>query len=130
MKMRAKLTIVEIRKYGDAICETLVFDAKYDPANSPEDNSYSKYTPSAQLTMCVTNPALVGTFKAGETFYVDFIPCVDVMNKEKRLEEITDRIRSGDHTAPLDLIRELGDEKPVPPKPTVGPESGTTTKGA
>lgn len=98
-KMRAKLTIESVEKYG-ADSEVIRFRAKYDPQNSPEDNSYSKYTPCADATFTITNPALVGTFKAGETFYVDFTPVL------------------------ADAVM------PKPPRPTVGPESGTITKGA
>jgi len=37
-----------------------------------EDNTYSKYTPSASLTINVTNPALFGKINPGERYYLDF----------------------------------------------------------
>jgi hypothetical protein len=70
--MRAKFTIESINstEYGDQV----KFVAKYDCKNSPEDNSYSKYTPSADASLSITNPALIGKFKPGQQFYVDFTP--------------------------------------------------------
>lgn len=41
---------------------------------TPEDNSFATATPSASLTMIITNPELLGKFKPNEKFYVDFTP--------------------------------------------------------
>lgn len=38
---------------------------------SPEDNSYSKATPCGKLELTIDNPALKGTVKPGDVFYVD-----------------------------------------------------------
>ena len=43
---------------------------------SPEDNSYAAATPCATLNITIENPALVGKFKPGDTFYVDFTPVI------------------------------------------------------
>lgn len=52
---------------------TAVYKAgPYPPDGSDEDNTFSKFTPSAVLDMQVANPELVGTFAVGDTFYVDF----------------------------------------------------------
>lgn len=37
-----------------------------------EDNTFSRWTPSANLDITIQNPALFGQFKAGDKFYVDF----------------------------------------------------------
>lgn len=37
-------------------------------------NAYAKFSPSATLQISITNPALLGKFKAGEKYYVDFTP--------------------------------------------------------
>lgn len=78
MKMRAKLKLHSIAKFSDD-CETLNFSAVcksegYPSDGSDENNTFAKWTPSADLKLCVTNPALVGAFKVGEEFYVDFTP--------------------------------------------------------
>ena len=44
----------------------------YPADGSDEDNSYAKFSPSAELTINVQNPALKGQFKPGQKFYVDF----------------------------------------------------------
>lgn len=73
--MRAKLKINRIEQHS-ATCETLHFNAvcakTYPADGSDEDNTFAKFSPSATLTIQITNPALVGQFKPGETYYVDF----------------------------------------------------------
>lgn len=76
--MRAKMRVNAVLS-GDGY-ETLEFsavaksDAPYPADGSDENNSFARWTPSAQLKMTVQNPALFGKFKAGDTFYVDFSP--------------------------------------------------------
>jgi len=75
--MRAKMKLNVIRKYET--CEQLVFHAVcksegYPADGSDENNTYARWTPSAELTMTVTNPNLLGVFKEGQEFYLDFTP--------------------------------------------------------
>lgn len=78
--MRAKLQVGAVFPHrnaeGDTLSETLHFHgvaAKSYPADgSDEDNSFAKWSPSVNLTMQVTNPALFGKFEPGQKFYVDF----------------------------------------------------------
>ena len=80
--MRAKLNIgfvyVDKDKEGNTIGETLKFHGvpkpKYDPDGLDEDNTFAKFSPAADLSIRVSNPALFGKFQAGQTFYVDFTP--------------------------------------------------------
>lgn len=78
-KMRAKMQISQINKYLTA--EQLQFHgvaAKSYPADgSDEDNTFAKWSPSVELKITITNPALIGQFKVGEKFYVDFTPAPD-----------------------------------------------------
>jgi hypothetical protein len=46
----------------------------YPADGSDENNSFARWTPSANLSMYVSNPDLLGKYKAGDTFYVDFTP--------------------------------------------------------
>lgn len=39
-----------------------------------EDNTFSRWTPCANLDITIQNPALFGQFKVGDKFYVDFTP--------------------------------------------------------
>jgi len=36
-----------------------------------EDNTYAKFSPSADFRLSVTNPALLGEFKPGQKYYID-----------------------------------------------------------
>ena len=40
---------------------------------SDENNTYAKWTPTAELTMTVNNPALLGKIRPGEEYYLDFV---------------------------------------------------------
>ncbi|TPI39322.1 hypothetical protein FJW07_14190 [Mesorhizobium sp. B3-1-9] len=81
-RMRAKMRITAVTPYpaeGDASQETLQFyavakDGPYPSDGSDEDNSYAKFSPSGELKLTVANPALIGKYKQGDTFYVDFTP--------------------------------------------------------
>lgn len=79
--MRAKMEVVEVTEYEDSItkqksCERLTFRAVckngYPDDGSDEDNTYAKWTPQADMTIYVTNPALLDKFKRGQKYYVDF----------------------------------------------------------
>lgn len=81
--MRAKMQVTAINGGGTGPtglpCESLEFNVRYKQDGYPadgtdEDNSFALFTPSASMSMTITNPALVGTFKVGDMFYVDFIP--------------------------------------------------------
>lgn len=74
--MRAKLQITNVEVHGDTQ-ETLHFRAvckedAYDESGLDENNTYSKFTPAADLKMIITNPSLLGKFEIGQNYYVDF----------------------------------------------------------
>jgi hypothetical protein len=76
-KMRAKLQVASVTKHQG--CEVLNFHAvcksgSYPTDGSDEDNTFARFTPSAELKMTVNNPALLGQFEPGQKFYVDFTP--------------------------------------------------------
>lgn len=73
MKFRAKLTVSEVTDNGYS--DRVKFNAKY--SDNPEDNSYSKATPTASLEMQIDNPLLRGQIKPGQQFYVDFITTIE-----------------------------------------------------
>jgi len=73
--MRAKMKVEAITQHeaGEdlkfhAVCKT----GGYPGDGSDEDNTYAKFSPSAELTISIRNPALFGKFKPGEKYYVDF----------------------------------------------------------
>lgn len=82
-KMRAKLQVSSVFPFrneaGETTSETLYFhgvskSGGYPSDGSDEDNSFAKWSPSVNLQMQITNPALFGQFEPGQKFYVDFSP--------------------------------------------------------
>ncbi len=39
-----------------------------------ENNTYARYSPSADFRLMIANPALFGQFKPNQYYYVDFTP--------------------------------------------------------
>ena len=75
--MRAKMVVADVVPYENGVGETLNFTAvsksePYDENGSDENNTYALYTPTANLSMEVVNPALIGKIKVGEAYYLDF----------------------------------------------------------
>lgn len=75
--MRAKMKIESVVPVGDQ--EQLYLRAVYKDGAYPldgldEDNTFARFTPSAELSMTIANPALAGKFEVGQVFYVDFTP--------------------------------------------------------
>jgi hypothetical protein len=75
--MRAKLTIRNVEKFegSERITFGAVYKTSYDADELDEDNTFSKFTPQADLSMSLAAPNLMGVYKTGDTFYVDFTPC-------------------------------------------------------
>jgi hypothetical protein len=82
--MRAKLQVGYVHQYfsdaertrvaSEQLSMHAVCAAKYEGEGADEDNTYAHYSPSAQLSIQIANPALWGQFKVGDRFYVDFTP--------------------------------------------------------
>lgn len=70
MNIRAKLRAVSVdsTSNGDNVNMLAVID------DSEENESFSDATPSASLTMWVSNPSARGAFMEGREYYVDFTP--------------------------------------------------------
>jgi len=74
--MRAKMRVIAIQPYADGsehlTLEAVCKNEPYDENGSDEDNTFAKFTPSANLTMLVNNPNLKEVINVDDTFYVDF----------------------------------------------------------
>lgn len=75
--MRAKVRITGLTP-GET-SENLLFsfpakDSAYPADGSDEDQSFAKFSPSGSLSLTIANPALLGKFAVGDTFYLDFVP--------------------------------------------------------
>lgn len=86
-KMRAKMEVIHVEEFrywkdsgseDEKHSERLTFRAVcrdgYPADGLDEDNTYAKYTPQADMTITVANPALFGQFECGQKYYIDFTP--------------------------------------------------------
>lgn len=69
---RAKLKVTQISHLdvSEGVLAQVTMQAVY--SENKEDNSFSKWTPTATFAMTVTNPAVLEQLKPGKLFYVDF----------------------------------------------------------
>jgi hypothetical protein len=82
IKMRAKLVVTGVAPgiyEGKTTNEVVSMRAvakndAYPEDGSDEDNTYAKFSPSANFEINIANPNLFGKFAAGQKFYVDFTP--------------------------------------------------------
>lgn len=79
--MRAKMRVAEVGVFSNS--EQLRFSAVsksdgYPSDGSDEDNTFARWTPFGELSLGITNPDLLGKFKVGDTFYLDFMPAKGV----------------------------------------------------
>jgi hypothetical protein len=76
-KMRAKFVVQSVAVLET--CEIVSFAAvskstAYPADGSDDDNTFARWSPAANCSITITNPALHGVYKAGQKFYVDFTP--------------------------------------------------------
>lgn len=64
----------------------LTFHTQYDPS-IPEDVSFSKASPSGQLSIDVTNPRALEMFEVGNDYYFDAVPCDEVKAAEAQASQ-------------------------------------------
>lgn len=76
--MRAKMQIQSIEQFAggaERLKLTCVSGSKpYGPEGESEDNTFARFSPSGELGLTITNPALRGKFAPGQKFYLDFTP--------------------------------------------------------
>jgi len=73
--MRAKFRVTDaVKNQGQLTLKmSAVTDKPFDPDGKSEDNDFARWTPCADLTMHIQNPALLDSFVTGQKFYLDFI---------------------------------------------------------
>src|SRR5450759_517998 len=79
--MRAKMQVQSILQAGvikdgkvgqETVVMGVVCSKAFGPNGESEDNTFARYTPAGGLNITITNPDLIGTFKLGQKFYLDF----------------------------------------------------------
>ncbi|QIT28549.1 hypothetical protein [Raoultella terrigena] len=72
MTVRAKFQCNSINKSPDN--STAVVNMMAVTTGSAENETWSKYTPSGQLQMVISNPAAVEQFEQGKEYFIDITP--------------------------------------------------------
>lgn len=76
-QMIAKFEVVSVQAQFEGAEELLfraVSNKPFDAEGASDDNSFARWTPSGELKMTVQNPNLLGQFKSGQKFYLNFTP--------------------------------------------------------
>lgn len=71
-EVRAKFKVRSVEKTPDGEGEQVMLMAVTD--DSPENKTWSKYTPAGQITMTINNPECFGKYVPGKEMFVDFTP--------------------------------------------------------
>jgi hypothetical protein len=75
--LRCKMRVSEVThvKNGDGSTEQerVKLSAVYGKEGT-ENHDWSKWTPSADFTICINNPSAFGKLSKGHEFFVDFTP--------------------------------------------------------
>lgn len=69
--IRAKFRVHSVEQHSDE-GQTVKLHPVY--SGSEENKSFSKWTPSGELSMSITNPAALGFFAEGQEYYLDITP--------------------------------------------------------
>lgn len=72
MTVRAKFSCISIQKSPDNSAAVVNLGAV--TTGSAENESWSKYTPSGQLQMVISNPAAFEQFEQGKEYYIEIQP--------------------------------------------------------
>lgn len=75
-RMRAKFKVQEVSQVegGEKLSMSPVCAKSFGEGGVSEDNDFSKYTPSGELRIFITNENLFGIYKPGQTYYLDLTP--------------------------------------------------------
>jgi len=77
MTVRAKMKCYGVDHLKDGDPNNVFAEIRLMPVyddGSDENKSWSKYTPSGEVRLHVTNPEAIAAFVPGKFFYVDFTP--------------------------------------------------------
>ncbi len=74
MNVRAKMTCHEKTNQKDSKTAEPRCVVALRPVygDTPENKTWSKYTPSGEVKLYITNPAAADAFEVGEEYFVDF----------------------------------------------------------
>jgi hypothetical protein len=73
--MRAMMEVRSVEKNSETqqtVTMAAVSSKPYGKDGESEENTFARYTPMANLTMSITNPAFMGKLQQGQKLFVDF----------------------------------------------------------
>lgn len=75
-QIRAKVKVYGVTKHEDPNypSEFIRISAVYSDDKTTENYSFSKATPSLDMTMAISNPGAFNFFEQGKEYYLDFKP--------------------------------------------------------
>ena len=71
-KFRVERVTRDINAEGGVEYETVKLRAVY--GNNAENEQWSKWTPSGEVSLTISNPDAMGKVANGHEFYIDFVP--------------------------------------------------------
>lgn len=76
MSVRAKVRVISITDNVNPDGSITSCGVRLVPVTdgSPENQTWSRYTPSGSIDLAITNPDAVARFREATEFYVDFTP--------------------------------------------------------
>lgn len=74
-KTRCKFLCTSVKENTNAAdpYQTVTMRAEYDE-NDPEDTRFSKATPWGNIEFDLSNPAVLGMFEEGKSYFIDITP--------------------------------------------------------
>lgn len=73
--VRAKFRVEAVQDIGEA-SKSVTLRAVYSDDKESANYSWSKWTPSGELRMSITNPDAFNQFELGAEYFLDFTPVV------------------------------------------------------
>ncbi len=76
MNIKAKMRCHYVERHSNPgwSYEIVKLSAVYSDDKNSENYSFSQATPSADISMCISNPAAFGAFELNKEYYLDFTP--------------------------------------------------------
>ena len=76
MSVRAKFQCLSINHHHTGNPDAVQAEVRLIPVygNGEANKDWSKWTPSGELKMMITNPSAIAQFELGKEYFVDFTP--------------------------------------------------------
>lgn len=74
MNLRAKFKCVSVTPTSSTYAGEVNVELQAVTADNPENQSWSKATPSGNLKMFISNPDAVGALEKGKEYFIDISP--------------------------------------------------------